>query len=73
MSNLRAQTAQTLALLGPSLALYQIHSATLESGVLRAADVLQELERIKMTHGVCIGLSVTGKRAAGLRGPGLCA
>ncbi|MEW5298470.1 MAG: hypothetical protein WDW38_000794 [Sanguina aurantia] len=64
VSNLRAQTAQTLALLGPSLALYQIHSATLESGVLRAADVLQELERIKMTHGVCIGLSVTGTQQA---------
>lgn len=68
LSNLKAQTAQTLALLGPSLSLYQIHSATLESGVLRAADVLQELESIKMMHGVCVGLSVTGKGGLGCKG-----
>ena len=39
--------------------LYQIHSATLESGVLENAAVLTELARIRET-GKIIGLSVSG-------------
>ena len=41
------------------LDLYQIHSATLESGVLENAAVLNELARIRET-GKVIGLSVSG-------------
>ena len=49
--------------LGAHLGLYQIHSATLESGVLENADVLKELERLK-DEGVRIGLSLSGPRQA---------
>src|SRR5262249_4916657 len=40
---------------------YQIHSATLESGVLENREVLDELERLRET-GLAIGLSVSGPR-----------
>jgi aryl-alcohol dehydrogenase-like predicted oxidoreductase len=58
---LRRQWAETRANLGPSLRLYQIHSATLESGVLDNAEVLAELARLR-AEGVAIGLSVSGAR-----------
>lgn len=45
------------------LRLYQIHSATLESGVLDKIDVLHELARLR-SQGIHIGLSVTGPRQA---------
>jgi aryl-alcohol dehydrogenase-like predicted oxidoreductase len=45
------------------LKLYQIHSATLESGVLTRYDVLVELARLK-SHGVAIGLSLSGVNQA---------
>src|SRR6266851_10094721 len=57
--NLRRQFAESRALLGDHLRLYQINSATLESGVLEDDAVLTELRRIKET-GVSIGLTVTG-------------
>ena len=41
------------------LGLYQIHSATLESGVLENQPVLDELTRIK-SAGTCIGLTLSG-------------
>src|SRR6185436_7922866 len=41
------------------LRLYQIHSATIESGVLSDADVLGELAALRAT-GVKIGLTATG-------------
>lgn len=47
--------------LEPYLRLYQIHSATLESGVLENEPVLAELGRLKQT-GLAIGLSVSGDR-----------
>jgi aryl-alcohol dehydrogenase-like predicted oxidoreductase len=56
---LRRQIAESRALLGKHLSLYNIHSATLESGVLENAEVLNELARLK-SDGLCIGLSVTG-------------
>ncbi|KAG2487670.1 hypothetical protein HYH03_013671 [Edaphochlamys debaryana] len=58
--NLRKQAGETQALLGPHLRLYQIHSATLESGVLDAADVLAELESLKKQRGWRMGLSLSG-------------
>lgn len=58
---LRAQLAQTRAMLGSRLSLYQIHSATLESGVLEDRAVIAELLRLREC-GTCVGLTVTGPR-----------
>lgn len=60
---LRRQLEETRGLLGEHLGLYQIHSATLESGVLEDDAVLGELESLK-EEGVAVGLSVTGPRQA---------
>jgi aryl-alcohol dehydrogenase-like predicted oxidoreductase len=62
-STLRRQLDETRGLLGEHLDLYQVHSATLESGILEDAAVLEELEDLKRT-GVAVGLSVTGPRQA---------
>lgn len=56
---LKGQIKESRALLGDFLDLYQIHSATMESGVLENADVLSELARLRNT-GLHIGLSVSG-------------
>ncbi|HZB77017.1 MAG TPA: aldo/keto reductase [Solirubrobacteraceae bacterium] len=58
-AQLRRQWAQTSAQLGPWLWLYQIHSATVESGVLDDADVRAGLDEVRAA-GVRVGLSVTG-------------
>jgi aryl-alcohol dehydrogenase-like predicted oxidoreductase len=55
----RRQIAETRELLGDRLALYQIHSATVESGVLEDPDVLAGLAALR-AEGVAIGLSATG-------------
>ena len=60
---LRRQLDETRGLLGEHLDLYQVHSATLESGVLEDAAVLAELEGLK-GEGVAVGISVTGPRQA---------
>jgi aryl-alcohol dehydrogenase-like predicted oxidoreductase len=60
---LRRQLAESRELLGAHLRLYQIHSATLESGVLEDRAVLDELARLRET-GLAIGLTVTGARQA---------
>jgi aryl-alcohol dehydrogenase-like predicted oxidoreductase len=57
--HLRRQLAESLGFLDDYLRVYQIHSATLESGVLEDEAVLTELRRIKES-GVAIGLTVTG-------------
>jgi hypothetical protein len=61
-ANLVKQTAESEALVGSHVDLYQIHSATRESGVLQAADVLGELARLKADKGWRIGLTLSGAR-----------
>lgn len=63
LATLRRQLGESRALLGDRLALYQIHSATLESGVLDDAGVLGELARLR-DGGLAIGLTVSGPRQA---------
>jgi aryl-alcohol dehydrogenase-like predicted oxidoreductase len=56
---LRRQFAESRAELGDHLLLYQIHSATWETGVLDDLAVLDELARLK-EQGLAIGLTVSG-------------
>ena len=53
------QVQESRGLLGTHLDLYQIHSATLDSGVLENQAVLTELARLR-DGGLAIGLSVSG-------------
>jgi aryl-alcohol dehydrogenase-like predicted oxidoreductase len=62
--NFRRQLVQTRERIGTHLSLYQIHSATLSSGVLEDRELRAELEDLR-SSGVAIGLSVTGTEQAG--------
>jgi aryl-alcohol dehydrogenase-like predicted oxidoreductase len=62
-AHLRLQAAETRERLGDYLRLYQIHSATIESGVLEDRDVLDGLAQLR-AEGIAIGLSSTGPRQA---------
>jgi aryl-alcohol dehydrogenase-like predicted oxidoreductase len=59
----RRQLAETQQLLREHLNLYQIHSATIESGVLDDDELLAELAALRRT-GVSVGLTVTGPSQA---------
>jgi len=63
LAALRRQIEESRAILGEYLDLYQIHSATLESGVLDDHAVLSELTALR-AGGLRIGLSVSGPRQA---------
>lgn len=59
LNNLNTQWSYSSKLL-PYLTIYQIHSATLESGVLDNEDVLNRLLELKEKHNIEIGLSSSG-------------
>lgn len=59
LATLRRQYRESSALLGSHLQLYQVHSATIESGVLEKAEVLSELLRLG-AGGIAIGVTVSG-------------
>jgi aryl-alcohol dehydrogenase-like predicted oxidoreductase len=61
VETLRRQIAESHGLLGDYLRLYQIHSATLESGVFDDGAVLEELGRLRES-GLAIGFTTTGPR-----------
>jgi aryl-alcohol dehydrogenase-like predicted oxidoreductase len=63
LDTLERQIEESRVELGDRLALYQIHSATLESGVLEDRRVLAKL--VRFAHdGLAIGLTVSGPRQA---------
>eukprot|EP00959_Pyramimonas_sp_CCMP1952_P053661 1122601-Pyramimonas_sp.AAC.1 len=64
--NLAKQTKESQEYLGAFLDLYQVHSATRESGVLEAKDVLQELARLKADLGWRVGLTLSGVQQGAL-------
>lgn len=59
LERFRRQVNETLELLGDHLTLYQIHSATIESGVLDDEELIEELGELG-DAGVEIGLTVSG-------------
>jgi aryl-alcohol dehydrogenase-like predicted oxidoreductase len=59
LSTLRTQVRRSLELLGDYLSVYQVHSATLESGVLDNHEVQTELVDLA-ERGLTVGLTVSG-------------
>jgi aryl-alcohol dehydrogenase-like predicted oxidoreductase len=59
VAHFRKQMVESKQILGKHLDLYQIHSATLDSGVLDDHDVLDQLAK-KKKDGLAIGLSLSG-------------
>lgn len=59
LERLQQQLRESRRLLGSYLKLYQIHSATPDSGVLEKQEVLEELWRMK-GEGMAIGLTLSG-------------
>jgi len=60
LAHLTSQWEESDVLLGNTLDLYQIHSATLDSGVLGDESVLAKLQELKESRGLKIGLSLSG-------------
>jgi len=70
LERLGAQWSETQALLGSGgsgfVTLYQIHSATKESGVLQCGPVLRALADMKQRQGCQIGLTLSGVQQGAL-------
>lgn len=65
LATLERQLGESLALLGPWLRLYQVHSATTTSGVLDDAAIHERLARLRAETGIAIGLTLSGPDSAG--------
>src|SRR5580700_7698167 len=63
LSMFTTQLAQSRALLGDRLTLYQVHSLTVDSGLFADAPLLTALSRLR-AGGVIIGLSASGPHQA---------
>ncbi|MFZ0088793.1 MAG: aldo/keto reductase [Solirubrobacteraceae bacterium] len=63
VDTLRRQEDESRSYLGADLQLYQIHSATIESGVLDDAAVIDELARLR-GDGLLIGFTASGPQQA---------
>jgi aryl-alcohol dehydrogenase-like predicted oxidoreductase len=63
LAMLHRQSLESLSILGDHLSLYQIHSATQESGVLEDEPLLDELARLR-DHGLRIGFTTSGAAQA---------
>jgi aryl-alcohol dehydrogenase-like predicted oxidoreductase len=63
LAALRRQVRESREVLGDALHLYQIHSATLDTGVLQDRAVLEEMVRLR-SQGLVIGLTVSGPQQA---------
>jgi aryl-alcohol dehydrogenase-like predicted oxidoreductase len=63
---LRRQWRKSQRQFGRQLDLYQIHSATFDSGVLEKTEVLNELARLKADEGVLVGLTLSGPKQGAL-------
>jgi aryl-alcohol dehydrogenase-like predicted oxidoreductase len=61
LATLRRQLSESRAILGRAHDLYQIHSATIESGVLEDEPLLAELARLA-ADGLVLGVTVTGPK-----------
>lgn len=59
LAKLNEQWSNSMALL-PNLKVYQIHSATLETGVLINQEILHRLREIKNEYDLVIGLTTSG-------------
>lgn len=62
MQNFLKQVQETKELVGEYLDLYQIHSATFESGILENKEAHQALHKCREEHGWAIGLSVSSPK-----------
>lgn len=62
VANFLKQIEETNELMGEYLDLYQIHSATFESGVLDNVDIHKALHQCKKDRGWAIGLSVSSPK-----------
>lgn len=64
LSHLQAQIPETVDAVGEFVNLYQVHSATFESGILTDQAVHRELAALRSARGWRIGLSVSGVQQA---------
>lgn len=70
LDKLNQQWAVSKQLL-PYLKVYQIHSATLESGVLENNAVLERLHQLKKEHNIILGFTTTGANQTEVLAKGL--